>query len=1245
MSEDEEVIINPPRHEEEEEEDDERHEEEEENDDEARGAHVSPPPGSPIRTPTSAHTSPRISPRTPTGPAPPGRGVTFGHDLLIGMSPTPEIGTPLHPTPTRSSLAARRGQSVKELSKDSDTSRSKSSMSCQIMNEQAQILQQESIQTLLKLIRKNPHFIFSNSKLDKLGYLQPYEIDRPRPDQFIDLYHTFYNEGFTNFDKDTYEILRLYIDACLTVFDELLNDKDRNFPTQIRLLTISLIFGIDRALTSLKNKDKLFNHFHCVPADYYHTRIYDSEELRQKAQNLPIAREHYIDYFRTDFFDPANSTNVPVFGPHGKTFIPVTTHSFTSPITPEGVEKRTSTFVYPETLKYSKPSTPRTDKRQEKQRPQPSDFDRMTPTSDSDEPHKTRRNPSGRSNIQQQETQQQFCNSPNPDWNPNQRSTPTHQQPLHSTLRLSKRPSKRYSSTPYYSDEESSESDSSMDPKKPRKPLFISDAESFHGEQLSNAGTVYDKKKYTRIVPKKSSSFIDSIIANIRSLGLSEEQECAILGTSLGVAQSINSFTKEGQKHQHQPIIRPMSPPPSDLDLRVNSFDYNNLGKTPEEILGKRFSRLKFPSEAVRQSTLRSIFQKIVDDPVTPHYARVIALGQLGQIDGPKNTKEEIEQILSRTISRLDTHKDPDIIPPPQLGENSLDGRTLKTLQTRLGIEDRVSFDEISTSLFKSILHNLSSVITSARLRESEAYALMKRITKGVSYETVQIHELEHRTPFIDYWITIQKTQRRSCSPREYEKKLKAVLSSDKIDNLEKALNEIMIYTFKIHEKEPDPAYRRMLTQRECLKNFRTFIRTHFAPYFSQINTCYMDRLRQMALENNDPSFTNENIYHHQKSQIFQEVACDILSQVEPEEPPQRSRERQHNIYAISDPSIQQKTSQPSQQQTQERSPRQNYQQQGSFQHNNYRSNTPAPRPPSRGNQLQPRAPSRAMTPGNRPNYNCHLCNRRGHSYRDCRTYPNEERGPSFCDKCGGTHKSECKTHGKQRQQNNQMASIQQPETTTPFQPNHQYPQQYPQQQYRNNGYNNRPRSQNGYNNGPQGQNTFNYPSQNNQNIYRGYQRPRSHNGYRNTNFQPRPFLQTQQQYNNYRPMGQQQYNNYPQYRNQDQYRNLQRDHQRNDGRKSQSGYQQRPFFNNNRNNPNTERLGPRLTGYKPPYNGQYEPHYQQMASDPPRNKTQDPPQKQNGLGNNGYQPIPITARLAAIAGYDPEPESDNNQE
>lgn len=45
---------------------------------------------------------------------------------------------------------------------------------------------------------------------------------------------------------------------------------------------------------------------------------------------------------------------------------------------------------------------------------------------------------------------------------------------------------------------------------------------------------------------------------------------------------------KKARKHQHT-TVRPMSPPPSDLDLRVNSFNYSLTGITPEEILGKRF--------------------------------------------------------------------------------------------------------------------------------------------------------------------------------------------------------------------------------------------------------------------------------------------------------------------------------------------------------------------------------------------------------------------------------------------------------------------------------------------------------------------------------------------------------------------------------------------------------------------------------------------------------------------------------
>ena len=188
--------------------------------------------------------------------------------------------------------------------------------------------------------------------------------------------------------------------------------------------------------------------------------------------------------------------------------------------------------------------------------------------------------------------------------------------------------------------------------------------EEFHGDRLSSAGKVYHPGQYKK--KSRKSAFIDSIAKNISQLGLSEEQQAAILGTSLGVAHSINALTKEGQRQQ-QPVVKPVSPPPSDLDLRVNSFDYDITGQTPEQILGKRFAKLRFPSESARLSTLRSIFQKVVDDPRALEFTKKVCLSQLGQFDYPKFTKQEVEHYLSRTISRLDQHHDPDLIPPPDL--------------------------------------------------------------------------------------------------------------------------------------------------------------------------------------------------------------------------------------------------------------------------------------------------------------------------------------------------------------------------------------------------------------------------------------------------------------------------------------------------------------------------------------------------------------------------------------------------
>jgi len=134
-------------------------------------------------------------------------------------------------------------------------------MSAEISDNQTIYLHRESIQKTTQTHPQEPR------KAD--------QTDRPGSEQLLDLLHTIYHEGFINFDKNTYEILRIYIDACVTVFNALLNPSDRTFSMQVQLLALSLLFGIDWALTALKNKDKLLSHFHYTPEDFYHTKTYE----------------------------------------------------------------------------------------------------------------------------------------------------------------------------------------------------------------------------------------------------------------------------------------------------------------------------------------------------------------------------------------------------------------------------------------------------------------------------------------------------------------------------------------------------------------------------------------------------------------------------------------------------------------------------------------------------------------------------------------------------------------------------------------------------------------------------------------------------------------------------------------------------------------------------------------------------------------------------------------------------------
>ena len=95
---------------------------------------------------------------------------------------------------------------------------------------------------------------------------------------------------------------------------------------------------------------------------------------------------------------------------------------------------------------------------------------------------------------------------------------------------------------------------------------------------------------------------------------------------------------------------------------------------------------------------------------------------------------------------------------------------------------------------------------------------------------------------------------------RETEKKLKILLTQDRVENLEKSLSKILIFNDKIHQKEKQPAVRKLLCQRATLKDFRTYIRKHYPSYLSQINMMFVEKARLVAAEKGIPDFPNESV-------------------------------------------------------------------------------------------------------------------------------------------------------------------------------------------------------------------------------------------------------------------------------------------------------------------------------------------------------------------------------------------------
>src|SRR5574343_285442 len=517
-----------------------------------------------------------------------------------GPSPSRrDVQPPIHPSPTKSSLTSRAPFHFGRMGRNDSPSpaeatdsptgpaarktRTAKSLSIEAAQASHIVLQQEAIKNLLTAIKQKPAYIFKNAKLNSHPYLHPNlpqsNTTKPRSEYLLDLYYSLYPEGFINFDKNTYEILSLYLDACATVFDVLLATEDKTLSIQARLLTIALVFGSDRTLTALKINDRLMQNFQYTPEDYFHNHIYDKPELLEKAPNIEFAREHYAQYFRTDYYDIASMGEmVHVPGLHGKTDIPVIHHSFNTPTPRDQSQQQQRTFfAFPDPQQQS-------DSEQEQQHQHSRQYQQQSQQQHqqqrskshhqqehqyqdqyqhhqhqshqrSKQQHESDSDQQAKEDFQrrQKEYDKAFFKQTDSDDQPRHRHRPTGKssskckETKHKPPRSSiGKPRQSYRTntfdSPEYDSSSSSDSDD-FDPRQPRNPLYFTPVEEFHGDRLSSAGKVYHPGQYKK--KSRKSVFIDSIAKNISQLGLTEEQQAATLGTSLGVAHSINALTKE----------------------------------------------------------------------------------------------------------------------------------------------------------------------------------------------------------------------------------------------------------------------------------------------------------------------------------------------------------------------------------------------------------------------------------------------------------------------------------------------------------------------------------------------------------------------------------------------------------------------------------------------------------------------------------------------------------------------------
>ena len=337
------------------------------------------------------------------------------------------------------------------------------------------------------------------------------------------------------------------------------------------------------------------------------------------------------------------------------------------------------------------------------------------------------------------------------------------------------------------------------------------------GHVLDNYGESQQK------IRMKKKTGIDHVLEALIKSGMSEDGIIAYLA-----AQNAQKENKRDHRNEYE--IQTMQ---ATQNTHPDFFDYNIRGQFPADILGPRFGRTYFSSELERQVAMKSIFQRVVDDPSCHENTKTIALRILGQFDGPRQLREEIALSTIQTMDALSTtlaggaKSDATKISPPILGTRS-DATigTMKELYFQLGMDKGVKYKPGQGKPLHHYLHALGQKITALRLNSDSAYSMLLSLLEGDLQDDVRNLMIDGN-PFEKTWIYLQNLVITPVAKDTLEKELHAIFKDNK-NLLVHILGRIQSIISDFHSGIKNKEDREVLIRATTTENFKNYVSTHY---------------------------------------------------------------------------------------------------------------------------------------------------------------------------------------------------------------------------------------------------------------------------------------------------------------------------------------------------------------------------------------------------------------------------------